>query len=140
MKRHLTKAICSALLGVAIAGSSLTGVAQAQVAGSMSAPLINAAPAESAVAAEAVNHRYGRRHHRRGHRYHRRGGGGAGIYFHFGTPGPRYAPRYRRHQPRHARGSRHVRWCHNRYKSYRAWDNTFQPYKGPRKQCWSPYN
>ena len=36
--------------------------------------------------------------------------------------------------------SAHVRWCYNRYRSYRAWDNTFQPYGGPRQQCWSPYS
>ncbi len=35
--------------------------------------------------------------------------------------------------------SAHVRWCYNRYRSYRTWDNTFQPYNGPRRQCWSPY-
>ncbi|TIP33596.1 MAG: BA14K family protein, partial [Mesorhizobium sp.] len=29
--------------------------------------------------------------------------------------------------------------CHDRYRSYRAWDNTFQPYNGPRRQCISPY-
>jgi hypothetical protein len=34
----------------------------------------------------------------------------------------------------------HVRWCYNRYRSYRTWDNTFQPYNGPRQQCWSPYS
>lgn len=34
----------------------------------------------------------------------------------------------------------HVRWCHERYRSYRASDNTFQPYNGPRRQCWSPYS
>lgn len=36
-------------------------------------------------------------------------------------------------------GNAHVRWCYNRYKSYRASDNTFQPYNGPRQQCRSPY-
>ena len=35
--------------------------------------------------------------------------------------------------------SAHVRWCYNRYRSYRAWDNTFQPYNGPRQPCYSPY-
>lgn len=45
---------------------------------------------------------------------------------------PRYAPR--------ARGSAHVDWCYNRYRSYRASDNTFQPYNGPRQQCYSPYS
>ena len=34
----------------------------------------------------------------------------------------------------------HVQWCYNRYRSYRSWDNTFQPYNGPRQQCWSPYS
>ncbi|MBB5702749.1 hypothetical protein FHS76_002638 [Ochrobactrum daejeonense] len=33
----------------------------------------------------------------------------------------------------------HVQWCYNRYRSYRASDNTFQPYNGPRQQCYSPY-
>lgn len=37
-------------------------------------------------------------------------------------------------------GSAHVQWCYNRYRSYRASDNTFQPYNGPRKQCYSPYS
>lgn len=34
----------------------------------------------------------------------------------------------------------HIQWCFDRYRSYRAYDNTFQPYHGPREQCWSPYN
>lgn len=37
------------------------------------------------------------------------------------------------------RSDRHEEWCEDRYRSYRAWDNTFQPYNGPRKQCNSPY-
>lgn len=37
------------------------------------------------------------------------------------------------------RGNAHVRWCYDRYRSYRASDNTFQPYNGPRQQCISPY-
>jgi hypothetical protein len=32
-------------------------------------------------------------------------------------------------------GNAHVQYCYNRYKSYRASDNTFQPYHGPRQQC-----
>ena len=36
-------------------------------------------------------------------------------------------------------GSAHVQWCYDRYRSYRASDNTFQPYNGPRQQCYSPY-
>lgn len=37
-------------------------------------------------------------------------------------------------------GSAHVRWCYDRYRSYRAYDNTYQPYNGGRRQCYSPYN
>jgi len=37
-------------------------------------------------------------------------------------------------------GSSHVEWCYNRYRSYRASDNTFQPYNGPRQRCYSPYS
>ena len=37
-------------------------------------------------------------------------------------------------------GNSHVQWCYNRYRSYRASDNTFQPYNGPRRQCYSPYS
>lgn len=53
-----------------------------------------------------------------------------------------YAPRY--YAPRYYRqvyggGSAHVRWCYARYRSYRAYDDTFQPYYGPRQACVSPY-
>ncbi|RWF16564.1 MAG: BA14K family protein [Mesorhizobium sp.] len=37
------------------------------------------------------------------------------------------------------RGGSHVEWCYSRYRSYRAYDNTYQPYYGPRRQCISPY-
>lgn len=43
------------------------------------------------------------------------------------------------YRPRNYGGDAHVEWCYNRYKSYRASDNTFQPYNGPRRQCISPY-
>jgi hypothetical protein len=33
----------------------------------------------------------------------------------------------------------HLVWCEDRYRSYRASDNSFQPYNGPRRQCVSPY-
>lgn len=45
------------------------------------------------------------------------------------------APRYN-----NSGGNAHVQWCYDRYRSYRAYDNTFQPYNGPRQQCYSPYN
>ena len=34
----------------------------------------------------------------------------------------------------------HVRWCHERWRSYRASDNTYQPLSGPRRACVSPYS
>jgi len=33
----------------------------------------------------------------------------------------------------------HLSWCYAKYKSYRDWDNSWQPYHGPRKPCISPY-
>ena len=41
---------------------------------------------------------------------------------------------------RYSGGSAHQNWCANRYQSYHAWDNTFQPYNGPRRLCYSPYS
>jgi hypothetical protein len=34
----------------------------------------------------------------------------------------------------------HVSWCYDRWRSYREYDNTYQPYNGPRRQCVSPYS
>lgn len=42
-------------------------------------------------------------------------------------------------QPPMRYGGSHVEWCANRYRSYRAYDNTYQPNNGPRRQCNSPY-
>lgn len=36
-------------------------------------------------------------------------------------------------------GNSHVQWCYDHYRSYRASDDTYQPYNGPRKLCRSPY-
>ena len=52
-----------------------------------------------------------------------------------------YRPHY--YAPRNYRqvyygGNTHTRWCYARYRSYRAYDNTFQPYYGPRRACVSP--
>ncbi len=42
-------------------------------------------------------------------------------------------------QARPSYGSNHAQWCANRWRSYRAYDNSYQPYNGPRQQCVSPY-
>lgn len=83
----------------------------------------------------------GYRDYRRGYRRHNDGwwyplaafGAGAIIGGAIASPPP--PPVYR--AP--AYNSSHVQWCYNRYRSYRSSDNTFQPYNGPRQQCYSPY-
>lgn len=47
-----------------------------------------------------------------------------------------------RHQVVHYSGGlnpRHYSWCADRYRSYHWRSNSFQPYHGPRQQCYSPY-
>lgn len=104
--------------------------------------------------------RYDRRHDRR---YDRRHWDGDRHGYYNGHRGYRYyRPGYRRHgdfwfpasafiagalitgaiansPTRYSGGNAHVRWCYERYRSYRASDNTYQPYNGPRRQCYSPY-
>ncbi len=35
--------------------------------------------------------------------------------------------------------TRHQQWCSGQYRSYRASDNSYQPYNGARRSCTSPY-
>ncbi len=102
-----------------------------------------------------------RDHHHRHRGYYR---DGRGRHYYNGHRGYRdYRRGYRRHNnawfpaaafitgaivggaissqpaPRARSGSRHVQWCYDRYRSYRASDNTYQPYNGPRRSCNSPY-
>ena len=83
----------------------------------------------------------GSRYHRRGYRRHSDGwwypmaafGAGAII-------GGAIANNNNNNRPRDAGiNPRHVQWCYARFRSYRSWDNTFQPNQGPRRQCLSPY-
>ncbi|MGU3398614.1 BA14K family protein [Brucellaceae bacterium D45D] len=83
----------------------------------------------------------GYRDYRRGYRRHNDGwwyplaafGAGAII------GGAITAPQPQRVYRAPAYNNSHVQWCYSRYRSYRASDNTFQPYNGPRQQCYSPY-
>lgn len=82
----------------------------------------------------------GYRHHRPGYRYHNgfwfpAGAFIAGAIIGGALNNATQPPRYYR-----GGGSAHVSWCYNRYRSYREYDNTFQPYNGPRQQCYSPYS
>lgn len=78
--------------------------------------------------------------------------GATGLILGLGMGGPAYAdpyydpyygtPRYatpRRVYRTYRASDSHIRWCYDRYRSYRAADNTFQPNHGPRRQCRSPY-
>ncbi|TGQ69604.1 MAG: BA14K family protein [Mesorhizobium sp.] len=88
-----------------------------------------------------------RRHHYRG-RYHDDAAGaailGLGLGLGLGSMYNNYnyydVPAPRRYYRAGRLSNAHVQWCYNRYRSYRSWDNTFQPYNGPRQQCWSPYS
>jgi len=93
----------------------------------------------------------GYRHHRPGYRYHdgywfplAAFGAGALIGGALAAP-PRYAdPLPPPPPPPPAYGAsginpRHYEWCQARYRSYDPYSNTFQPYNGPRRQCYSPY-
>ena len=121
------------------------------------APFATVAPADSSVVLAGHRHHMRerhyhddyrwRRHHRDyddygwRHRRHRNDGLALGLAIGvpllYGLSQSRPVVRYV--EPR-GYGNAHVRWCYNRYRSYRAWDNTFQPYGGPRQQCYSPYD
>ena len=64
---------------------------------------------------------------------------GPQLYFGLGVPAYRYYAPPRRYY-RQRLGSAHVAWCYDRWLTYRAWDNTYQPLYGPRRQCWSPFS
>jgi hypothetical protein len=79
----------------------------------------------------------GYREYRRGYRRHSDGwwyplaafGAGAVIGGAVASPPRAYAG-----------SSAHVQWCSQRYRTYRASDNTYVPSAGVRAQCNSPYN
>jgi hypothetical protein len=153
-------------LAIAVTAPSLTGPAMAAPFVPM-APV--AAPASSEAGILDVRYRRyhrGFRNDRRyyGRRHRGRDFGGVALGLGIGVPlgaylgarpaygyydpyydRPYYRDRYvvRRVVPRAVHrgyGNSHVSWCYNRYRSYRAFDNTFQPYNGPRQQCYSPYS
>ena len=82
----------------------------------------------------------GYRYERRGYRRHSDGwwyplaAFGAGAIIGGAIANDGYSqPRYEGINPRH------TEWCYARYRSYRDYDNTFQPNYGGRRQCFSPY-
>lgn len=142
----LKTGLAAGLLSIAV---GLTSVIPAQ------AVTFARVPVPEASSVEQVQYRYERRRDRYERRADRRRWNGHRGY-------RDYRPGYRRHsdgwwyplaafglgaaiggaianQPQ-AGGNSHVNWCSNRYRSYRAYDNTFQPNYGPRKACISPYS
>ncbi|NMG41335.1 BA14K family protein [Chelativorans sp. ZYF759] len=152
MKTAITSFACAA--GLALGLAAIAPAHAAGPASAMSQARAALAPAVSSAHIIQVQdgdfgHRYRHldrrnRHWRGSRQYHHRRhySPGPGFYFQFGTPrhyGP--PPRHYAPPPRHAYRLpvAHVRWCQNRYRSYRVSDNSFQPYNGPRRQCRSPY-
>lgn len=147
MKRSLSAlaVVASLAFGLGLAGQ--TGSASAMSAAGTARATV---PVQTTASVEQVNHRdWHRRDYQRRHwRDDRRGWDRrwdrrhyqprSGFYLEFNVPQQR---RYVQPQPpRHYRVSQaHINWCYARYRSYRAWDNSFQPYYGPRRQCLSPY-
>lgn len=153
MRYRLSTLAFSSLVALGLmAGSGAANASALSAAGTSVDPVRTlsetANPSASVQKVHERRYRHGRKRHFKRHHVRPR----AGIYFEFGTGGYRYDPPYyvRPHyvrpryvRPRPARPYRlnrdHVSWCYDRYRSYRAYDNTFQPYHGPRRQCRSPY-
>ncbi|CDZ47773.1 BA14K family protein [Neorhizobium galegae] len=150
MKKKLAVAVLALI-------TAFSGVAPAQAFPSIGAPRIEASQDVQQVQYWRDRDSWGGRRYYRdrydGDRYYRRhrrgpdagaiiGGLALGAIIGGALAQPRYAPRYapRYYAPRrYVGGNSHVNWCYARYRSYRAYDNTFQPYYGPRQQCYSPY-
>lgn len=76
----------------------------------------------------------GYRSHRNGYRFYN-GFWFPNSAFVIGRSQPRNYDR-----PRYIRlSAAHVRWCENRYRTYRVYDNSFQPNYGNRRACNSPF-
>ncbi|WP_309086059.1 BA14K family protein [Chelativorans sp.] len=159
MKRALTTLAYSGL--VALGLTFVSPPAQASAFSTANAAA-NPVAAEQAAASDLVEVSHRRRHwdgHHRWHRhrdwdrhrYWRHRGPRAGFFFEFGTGSFRYGPSYHVRPPYYYRpryvvprpayglSQAHVNWCYARYRSYRPYDNSFQPYNGPRRACISPY-
>ncbi|HEV7433966.1 MAG TPA: BA14K family protein [Pseudorhizobium sp.] len=125
--------------------TAFTGIVPAHAFPSISAPKVEASQVQE------VDHRRGHRwrghrhwrgHNRHyGHRHYRRHrNSNAGAIIGGLAAGAIIGGALSAQQPRYSGGGNaHVRWCYDRYRSYRASDNTFQPYNGPRRSCRSPY-
>jgi hypothetical protein len=146
--RKLIAAACAAILSLPAVGASGTTASAAPL------PRIQVEAASDVV---QVQHRHDRRdrrdrferrrdgHYYNGHRGFRdRRAGYRQFNGYWFPPAAFVVPRVVVRPPVRAApvrlSDRHVRWCVERYRSYRASDNTFQPNVGPRRQCASPFS
>lgn len=128
--------------------TSLTGIAPAQAFPSVAVPKVevtNVQDVQYRHYRRGGPRHYGPRHYgprHYGHRRYRHNRGNAGAIIGGLAAGAIIGGAIAaQQQPRYYQGggNAHVNWCHSRYRSYRAYDNSFQPYHGPRRQCRSPY-
>ena len=152
--RQISTSLCAA-----VAFSFALGTAAPVMAAPVLMPM---APAASSDVVQ-VQDRNWRGHDRRGpdrrDRFERRGGQ---AYYNGHRGYRQHRPGYRQHngwwfpsaafiagaiigggmanQQPHRLSNAHVRWCQERWRSYRVSDNSYQPYNGPRRVCVSPYS
>lgn len=144
MKRFLSYSL-AALLSIGIIGSTLqtadAGKRERRIGAGIALGIIGGALIGNALADR--EYRKDRRRHYRDYpvrnRYYDDDDYAEEIYVQ-----PRRYRAPRRAQRRNVRVLRlsaaHKGWCSTKYRSWRAYDNTFQPYDGPRRACYSPYN
>lgn len=147
MNKLISHALTPALLVSGLVAGLVACLATPLAAAPLQPPAITAPTAPSSnVTLVRDHHRYTRkwprqRHwqrHRRNHHYRRHWRPRSGVYLNFGVL-PRYEYRVAPRRRYRALPSAHVRWCQDRYRSYRVRDNSWQPYNGSRRQCRSPY-
>lgn len=165
--RKIASSLMAALLTVSFVGADMLSASAATIyvpqGQTASSDVVNVA-SRNERRIYRKRHSMDRRHYRPGNRHHYRPGDryNRRHYWRGHRGYDHYRPGYRRHgdlwfplaafatgaiisgaiandrAPSYG-GNAHVQYCYNRYKSYRASDNTFQPYNGPRQQCRSPY-
>ncbi len=64
---------------------------------------------------------------------------GKGGVLHYETGGAPADRAGRQAGPNTGPSASHIRWCQNRYSSYRLSDDTYQPLAGPRTSCNAPF-
>lgn len=130
----------------AISLSAMMTFTSLGAAGAMPLPTVSAPQMQNVEQVQYRHHRRGHRewrhhrrdrHHYRHHRRHHRGSNAGAIIGGLAAGaiiGGALAA------PRRSYGSSHNQWCANRYRTFRASDNTYVPRSGVRATCNSPYN